>query len=102
MGTKLVRIAEMARTMPKIRFTSLYHYLNKELLLECHRELDGKKAIGVDGVTKDDYGVNLAPNIEDLVERLKTMSYRPSLVKRVYIPKGNGKDKRPLGIVCYE
>jgi group II intron reverse transcriptase/maturase len=100
--TKLVRIAEMARTMPKIRFTSLYHYLNEELLLECHREMDGKKAKGVDGVTKDDYEENITRNIEGLVERLKTMSYRPSPVKRVYIPKGDGKDKRPLGIVCYE
>jgi len=39
--TKLVRITELARTNPAIRFTSLYHHMNKELLLECHRELDG-------------------------------------------------------------
>jgi hypothetical protein len=41
--SKLVRIAEMARTMPEIRFASLYHYLNEELLLECHRVLDVRK-----------------------------------------------------------
>jgi len=100
--TKLVRIAEMARTNPGIRFTSLYHYLNEELLLECHSEMDGNKAIGIDGVTKGKYEENLKQNIEDLVKKLKTMSYRPLPVKRVYIPKGNGREKRPLGIVCYE
>jgi group II intron reverse transcriptase/maturase len=100
--TKLVRIAEMVRTNPEIRFTSLYHYLNKKLLLESHRELDGNKAISIDGITKGEYEGNLTQSIENLVKRLKTINYRPLPVKRVYIPKGDGKEKRPLGIVCYE
>jgi len=100
--TKLIRITELARTNPEIRFTSLFHYMDKELLLECHKELDGNKAIGIDEVTKAEYGENLSQNIDNLVERLKKMSYRPLPVKRVYIPKGDGKEKRPLGIACYE
>lgn len=98
----MMRITELSRTNPEIRFTSLYHYMGKELLLECHKELDGNKAIGIDKVTKAEYGENLTQNIENLVERLKRMGYRPMPVKRVYIPKGDGKEKRPLGIACYE
>ncbi|UWG99209.1 group II intron reverse transcriptase/maturase [Dehalobacter sp. DCM] len=102
METKLVRIAEIARANPETKFTSLYHYMNKELLQECHRELQGNKAIGIDGVTKKEYEENLEQKLDDLVERLKKKSYRPLPAKRVYIPKGDGKEKRPLGIACYE
>lgn len=52
MKTKLQRIAEMSRKDAKIEFTSLYHLLNKELLLQCHKELDKNKAVGVDGINK--------------------------------------------------
>lgn len=55
MQTKLARIAEIARAKPKEQFTSLYHFLNEELLTQCHRELDGNKATGVDQVTKAAY-----------------------------------------------
>lgn len=102
MGTKLARIAEIAKEKPDEKFTSLYHYLNQEMLTQCHKELDGNKAAGVDNVTKEEYQQNLAGNIEDLVERLKRHGYRPQYVRRVYIPKGDGKEKRPLGIPAYE
>jgi RNA-directed DNA polymerase len=101
METKLARIAEIARTRPNERFTSLYHHLNKEMLLECHKELSANKAAGVDEVTKEDYAKNLEGNIETLVERLKRHSYKPQPVRRTYIPKDDGK-KRPLGIPAYE
>ena len=71
MQTKLARIAEIAKENPKEQFTSLYHLLNEELLTQCHRELDGNKATGVDQVTKIAYEENLESNIKDLVERLK-------------------------------
>lgn len=102
METELVRIAEIARTNPSLRFTSLYHYLNREMLLQCHNELDGKKAKGIDGISKSEYEQNLLENIDNLVERLKMHSYKPKPVKRVYIPKGTGEEMRPLGIGCYE
>lgn len=45
--------------------------INKEMLLQCHKELDGNKAVGVDEITKKEYERNLEQNIDDLVERLK-------------------------------
>jgi RNA-directed DNA polymerase len=102
METKLARIAEIAKTKPKEAFTSLYHYLNGKMLFQCHYELSADKAAGVDAVTKEEYAKNLEGNINNLVERLKKHSYKPQPVLRVYIPKDNGKDKRPLGIPAYE
>ena len=101
METKLERIAEISANSPRPEFTSLYHLINKEMLLQCHKELDGNKAVGVDEITKKEYGRNLGQNIDDLVERLKRKSYKPQPSIRVYIPKSNGK-LRPLGIACYE
>ncbi len=48
METKLARIAEVAKTKPKERFTSLAHLINKEMLVYCHRKMQKKKAAGVD------------------------------------------------------
>jgi len=101
METKLVRIAQIAKERPKEVFTSLYHHLNKEMLTQCHQELKGDKAVGVDRITKEVYGENLAENIHHLVEALKRHSYKPQPVRRTYIPKGDGR-KRPLGIPSYE
>jgi group II intron reverse transcriptase/maturase len=101
MGTKLDRISEMSATNPKMVFTSLYHLINEEMLLECHKELDGKKATGVDNVTKSEYEANLEENLRNLVERLKRKNYKPKPSLRVYIPKANGK-MRPLGMAAYE
>ena len=101
METKLERIAEISANSPGPEFTSLYHLINKEMLLQCHKELDGNKAVGVDEITKKEYGRNLEQNLDDLVERLKRKSYKPQPSIRVYIPKSNGK-LRPLGIACYE
>lgn len=101
MGTKLERIAEISANTRKPEFTSLYHHINAEMLKQCHRELDGNKAVGIDKVTKAKYEVNLEENISNLVNRLKKKSYKPLPSLRVFIPKGNGK-MRPLGIASYE
>lgn len=102
METKLVRIAEIAKNKPKEKFTSLYHHINVELLLKCHREFPANKAAGDDKVTKAEYEANLTENLNNLVERLKQLNYRPQPVRRAYIPKGDGKTMRPLGILAYE
>ena len=75
METKLARIAELAKANPKEVFTSLYHYLNEEMLVQCHNELSADKAAGVDEVTKEEYEKDLKGNISKLVERLKRHSY---------------------------
>ena len=101
METKLERIASKSANTKRPEFTSLYHLINKEMLLQCHRELDGSKAVGIDDITKREYSENLERNIENLVDRLKRKAYKPQPSLRVYIPKSNGK-MRPLGIACYE
>ena len=102
MKTELARIARIAKTRSKEQFTSLTHMLNEDMLLECHKQLNGNKAIGIDQVTKEQYEENLAGNIRDLVSRLKRKVYRPQAVRRVYIPKAGSNKKRPLGIPAYE
>ena len=101
METKLARIEEISKEKPQEIFTSIYYYLNKDLLILCHKELDGKKATGLDGITKAEYEENLEENIEQLAEELRKMSYKPSPAKRVFIPKANGK-VRGLAIANYE
>jgi RNA-directed DNA polymerase len=102
METGLVRIAEIAKKRPKERFTALVHHINAETLTECHGELRGAKASGVDKVTWEEYGENLEANIRDLMERMKRQAYKPQPVRRVYIPKEGSTKVRPLGIPCYE
>jgi len=83
------------------RLQTLMHRINGKTLKAEHRRQERRKASGVDGVTKDEYGKRLDENIAELVKRMKTFSYRPQPVRRTYIPKANGK-MRPLGIPSYE
>lgn len=83
-------------------FTSLAHLLNEDNLKRCHHELPSGKATGINGVTKEEYGMDLDENIKSLVERLKKKAYRPVPVKRTYINKPGTKKKRPLGIPDHE
>ena len=101
MGTKLERIMEISATTPKPEFTSLYHLINTEMLKQCHKELDGSKAVGTDKITKAEYEEHLEENLTNLVCKLKNKAYKPLPSLRVFIPKANGK-KRPLGIASYE
>lgn len=98
--TKLTRIAEIARERPKAEFTSLAYMLNEGFLLRCYSELKDKAA-GVDGETLESYGVGIEDKLAQLVERMKGKKYRPQPVRRVQIPKENGKT-RPLGIPTVE
>ena len=101
MTTKIARINQIAKEKPKEVFTSIYHLINYELLKECFDELDGSKATGLDKVTKDIYFTNLEENLNNLVSRLKTKSYRPNPARKVNIPKANGKF-RGLAIANFE
>jgi group II intron reverse transcriptase/maturase len=100
-STKLSSLSVRARGNPRERFTSLAHYLTVDFLRECFRELKRNKASGVDGVTVEEYEVNLEGNLKELVDLLKRKRYRPQPVKRVYIPKPKG-GRRPLGIPVVE
>ena len=101
METKLIRIQQLSAQNHSMVFTSLFHMIDKDLLKECHKRLDGNKATGIDGVSKELYEANLDENLDRLVDKLKSHRYKPQPVLRVYIPKANGK-KRPLSIACHE
>jgi group II intron reverse transcriptase/maturase len=101
--TNLTRIGEKARKDPDLVFTSLYHHIcDVDNLRACYDNLEAKKATGVDGVTKEEYGKSLEDNLQDLSERLKRMGYHPAPSRRSYIPKPGSEKGRPLGISCFE
>lgn len=93
-------IAKADRTDHKVQ--NLASYINKETLLTIHKQMNGKKAKGIDGTSKEEYEVNLEANIDNLVKRMKNGSYKPNPIRRVYIPKDGSNNMRPLGISCYE
>lgn len=99
METKLERISQLARENPEMVFTSVGHLINEEMLRECHEAMDGKKAVGIDGISKDEYGKKLEENLRNLVGRLKHKSYKPKPARVVEIPKDNGKT-RPLTYIA--
>ncbi|MBC8554806.1 MAG: group II intron reverse transcriptase/maturase [Candidatus Brocadiales bacterium] len=101
--TKMNRIMLLSSKDPEKEFKWLMPHYNKENLISCFNALDGKKAVGIDNKTKKEYGENLETNIDNLISRMKTMSYRPLPVKEILIPKeGKKNEKRPLGIGCIE
>ncbi len=103
MSTNPKWIGEKARKNPKLVFTSLYHHVTDvDNLRACYDALPGNRAVGLDGVTKEEYGKNLEENLQDLSGRLKRMGYRPQPKRRSYIPKPGSEKGRPLGISCFE
>jgi len=102
-ATNLTRIGEKARRDPGVVFTNLYHHITDvDNLRACYDTLNARKAFGVDGVSKEEYGKNLEENLRDLSERLRRMGYRPLPKKRSYIPKAGSEKGRPLGISSFE
>jgi len=98
-ATNLKWIGEKARKEPDLVFTSLYHHImDVDNLRASYGTLKANKAIGVDGVTKQQYGRDLENNLQELSERLGQMSYRPGAKRRSYIPKAGSAKGRPLGI----
>src|ERR1039457_1061256 len=95
--TKLILIAKKAKDI-KIRFSSLAYLLTEEYLLTCYKRLERRKAAGIDGKTVESYSLEeIKSEIFKAVEALKGGTYQPQPVRRVFIPKDNGK-MRGLGI----
>ncbi len=84
------------------RAQTLMHYVNKQNLMEEHSQQQKGKARGIDGMSKEAYEENLEENIDNLIARMKSFSYRPQAVRRTYIPKVGSDKMRPLGIPAYE
>lgn len=97
MTTALHTIAFKAQTHPKHRFQNLYGLLTSDLLVQSWGQINKQSAAGIDGVKPTDYSPRLSENIQRLDQKLKQKCYRANDIKRVLIPKSNGK-QRPLGL----
>jgi RNA-directed DNA polymerase len=99
--TYLQWIGRRAKRKPQERFTNLLSHIQVPLLRQAYLSLKKKAAAGVDAVTWDEYSVRLDERLVDLQDRVHSGSYHPQPVRRVHIPKGDGRT-RPLGIPALE
>ena len=88
--------------MPEAAITSLSHHIDHEWLREAWRRTRKDGAPGVDGMIASEYETDLEDNLQSLLDRAKSGRYVAPPVKRAYIPKGKGDEKRPLGIPTLE
>lgn len=100
-STKLQRIAELARQMPQAKMTSLSYHIDVEFLREAYRRTRKVAAVGVDGQTAAEYAERLGENLQSLHERFKSGTYFAPPVRRIHIPKSDGRT-RPIGIPTFE
>jgi RNA-directed DNA polymerase len=101
MSPGLLKVVERARTEPEGRFHALAHLVDVPALERAYRRMRKDAAVGVDRVTKEQYGQDLEGNLRDLHERLVSKRYRHQPIRRVHIPKEKGKT-RPIGIAAFE
>jgi hypothetical protein len=98
----LERVRQAARRDRKMRFTALLHHVyDIERLRTAFLALKKDAAPGVDGETWQHYETNLETNLQTLSQRLARGAYRAKPVRRVYIPKADGR-QRPLGVTALE
>lgn len=101
-STKLERIAELAKDKTGVRLLTLAHHIDVEWLREAYRRTRKNGARGIDGQSAEQYAVQLEANLQSLLDRAKSGSYRAPPVRRVHIPKGNGTETRPIGVPTFE
>ena len=101
-STKRQRIAELARDAPEMVFTSLAHHIDMHVLRVAYAATRKDGAVGLDGQTAADYAVHLEANLQSLLDRFKSGQYVAPPVRRVHIPKGDGRKTRPIGIPTFE
>ena len=98
-STKLAEL--VARARKEARLTNVVQYVDEELLHLAFHSLRKQAAPGVDGLSYEEYAAGLDENLWDLYRRLKSGRYRAPVIRRVYIPKANGK-RRALGLTTIE
>jgi len=101
MSPGLLKGVERAKREPEGRFHARAHLIDGPALKRAYRRQRSEAAVGVDGVTKEQYGQNLEATLQELHARLKAKQYRHQPIRRVHIPKGQGKT-RPIGISAFE
>ncbi|MDQ5874084.1 MAG: group II intron reverse transcriptase/maturase [Actinomycetota bacterium] len=101
MSPELLKVVERAQREPEGRFHSLAHLIDVSALERAYHRMRKDAAVGVDGITKEHYGQALESNLRDLHARMKAKRYRHQPIRRVFIPKEQGKT-RPIGISAFE
>ena len=101
-STRQQRIAALAKQSPQMGFTSLAHHIDLLWLLEAYQRTRKYGAPGVDGQSAAVYAEHLVDNLQGLLDRAKSGTYRAPPVRRVHIPKGTGPETRPIGIPTFE
>jgi group II intron reverse transcriptase/maturase len=101
MYTDIDRLVELAKEDPKRQFFSIAHFITPEKMLAAFRNLRKEASAGVDGITYEEYEKDAERNIRQLYRRLQEGKYRAHPLRRVYIPKENGK-QRPISIPALE
>jgi RNA-directed DNA polymerase len=101
MSPGLLKVVERAQREPEGRFHALAHLIDVPALGRAYRRQRADAAVGGDGVTKEQYGQALEDNLQDLHARLKAQRYRHQPIRRVHIPKAQGKT-RPIGMSAFE
>ena len=87
MSPGLLKVVGRAKTEPEGRFHSLAHLLDVPALMRAYGRMRKDAAVGVDGVTKEQYGQDLERNLRDLHGRVQSGRYRASPSRRVHIPE---------------
>lgn len=87
MNNNISNIGTFVSEHPEKKVQNLARYLSEDNLKRAFFKLNKRKAIGIDGVTANDYMRDLDANIHNLYERLVHMTYKPLPSRRVYIPK---------------
>lgn len=101
-STKIERIAKLAREITDSPLTTLTHVIDIDWMREAHRRTRKDGAKGVDGQSAEQYAERLEDNLQRLLERAKSGTYRAPPVRRAHIPKGDGSQTRPIGIPTFE
>jgi hypothetical protein len=97
----LARVNAAARRAVQTRFTALLHHVDECAVERVFRRQRRRASAGVNGMTVAAYEQDLEANLRGLCKRLHTGRYRPQPVRRVYIPKADGR-QRPLGVPSLE
>jgi group II intron reverse transcriptase/maturase len=97
MSPGLFKVVERAMREPEGQFNSLAHLIDVPALTRAYRRQRSGAAVGVEGITKEQYGGNLEANLQDLHARLQAKRYCHQPLRRVHSPKAQGKT-RPIGI----
>ena len=100
--TKQEQIAYRAKHHPQEAFTSLGHNLTRQWLETAYHRTRKDGAVGIDGITSQEYAKSLDENLERLSDQARSGRYHAPPVRRGYVPKPGKTETRPIGMPGFE